>query len=156
MTCLKYGQCHYWFNLNRPLVIVPRCGSPWMLKWLMWLKNSGEEDKPSPLCWEKKKKKIICKTVQVDICVKHRSPAALYNTLFNLFPLCSSSSVATLSGSCIIMTAIMKWTTLKMSCIGPYTFFFLIFSSSISLSVVKRGKTCLVSTINHNNKLRES
>ncbi len=52
MTCLKYGQCHYWFNLNRPLVIVPCCGSPWMLKRLTGLKNSGEEDKPSLLCWK--------------------------------------------------------------------------------------------------------
>lgn len=39
----------------------------------------------------------------------------------------------------------------------PSHFFFaLIFSSSISLDTTKWGKTCLVSTINHNNHLSES
>lgn len=133
MTCLKYGQCHYWFNLNRPLVFVPCCGLPWMLKWSTWLRNGEGEDKPSLLWWEKKK--IICKMGQVyvsntgDSLPRHYQmapPSPPPIILYALQLVLPNSSQFIIN---IIVTAIIKWATLKMSCIGPtslwpYLFFF--------------------------------
>lgn len=129
MTCLKYGQCHYWFNLNRPLVIVPSCGSPWMLKWLTWLKNSGGKINPARFVEKKKKEKKRSYAKQVRRIYALNTGDSLFRSLFNglleIFKavICSSYSVATLCQSCIIMSAIMKWSTLKMSCTGPFSSF---------------------------------
>lgn len=133
MTCLKYGQCHYWFNLNRPLVFVPCCGLPWMLKWSTWLRNGEGEDKPSLLWWEKKKSyakwaRYMCQTQVIVFLsiIKWLPPPPPPIILYALQLVLPNSSQFIIN---IIVTAIIKWATLKMSCTGPtslwpYLFFF--------------------------------
>ena len=152
MTCLKYGQCHYWFNLNRPLVIVPCCGWPWMLKWLMWLKNSV--GKINPACFEKI---TTCKTGQVDIWFKHRWWSfaidfwIIKTSPYEWFVQCCHTSSILHHYDCN-----HEMNHFEDELRRSLHLSFLLFPRSISLSVVKWGKTCLVSTINLNNKLSES
>ncbi len=153
MTCLKYGQCHYWFNLNRPLVIVPCCGLPWMLKWLTWLKNSGEEDKPSLLYW--KKDHMQNRSGRYKRQTQHLQHYTIdflnfFKPLYAVHPVLPHSvDLASLW--------LQSWNEPLWRWVAPALTPF--FSHLFFLHQPEPGQvreTCLVSTINHNNKLSES